>query len=92
MSASGINNLSADEVGNLGLHTNLFVGCIPNRCPVAEQATCKEVRYHQLAARKPFITCSNTLRNMFLEARTQIQPVPFFMCSLGLHLLLLGLH
>ena len=47
----------------MGLHTISFVGCIPNRCPVAEHATCKEVWYHQLAARKP--TCSNTLRNMF---------------------------
>ena len=47
----------------MGLHTNSFVGGIPNLCPVAEHATCKEVWYHQLAARKP--TCSNTLRNMF---------------------------
>ena len=77
----------------MGLYTNSFVGCIPNRCPVAEHATCKEVWYHQVAARK--LTCSNTLRNMFFffcEARTHVQPVPFFICSLGLHLVLLGLH
>ena len=52
----------------------------------------KNAVFFVLAARKHFITCSNILRAMFFEARTQIQPVPFFMCSLGLHLVLPGLH
>ena len=64
----------------MGLHTNSFVGCIPNRCPVAEHATCKEVWYHQLAARKP--TCSTTLRNMlfFFVKREHMCNLYHFSC------------
>ena len=76
MSASGINNHST----NLGLHTNFFLRCIPNRCPVAEHATCKEVWYHQLAARKHLITCSNTLRNIFFLKREQKFDLYHFSC------------
>ena len=36
----------------------------------------KNAVFFVLAARKHFITCSNTLRAMFFEGRTQIKPVP----------------
>ena len=66
--------------------------CFRPRTGIFCQFLAKNAVFFVLAARKHFITCSNSLRNLFLEERTQIQPVTFFMFSLGLHLVFPGLH